>query len=164
MKKYITLVILIMTFKCGYAQIKQADLNNGKHIAGSIKDIINGIWNCENCNASFQIDIKKARRKFEKGNVNVSFDCLVLTVTKYIYNGKDVKSQFQIPIELIVSHNDPTEYNGYYQDPITKNNIKLKFKQINLAKFNLSVRLPEMDITNDIKKGTVFPEIANFIR
>ena len=157
------LIIFTLITSTANAQSINRDYNSGKHWKGDLvgKPVK---WECKNCEDSLSFVAKPGIHKFQNKQLNVTLDNLLLTIHKIVYKDRDVAKLFEKPIELLVLAGDSKTYQGNYQDPITKNTIVVTLRRINAHSLTLEVKLPEMNPTNDIAKGTIFKTSYNMVQ
>lgn len=155
MKNIIIITSLFIANNC-YSQITGAELKSGKYFENKHKNDFIGEWKCVACTDSFKISVETYKRNIKGGiELNISADFLEVKIVKKFHKRIDISKQFVKPIELLSINND-NKFSGSYYDPVTKSNIKIKITKLSNGNLSFDTSLPEMDVTNDNSRGTIF--------
>ncbi|MFA6247342.1 MAG: hypothetical protein WC615_10405 [Mucilaginibacter sp.] len=160
--KNLLIILSVLFYGCANAQIKTLDLNHGKYLENSFKDDFVGKWKASN--NDFKIIITKEEKKhIKRGTMDVYVDFLNIKITNFINNGVQIADKFTSPISLVsVGNND--SFTGTYRDTISGNNVKINLKRVNNNELLFITNLPEIDFTNHMEKGTVFPRKLSLVK
>jgi len=159
------LILAIVTFACkiSYGQVKTAKqietelgkMKSGNYFRNPNQAALVGVWHSDDQHYTFSVKLEK--KHVQKGGENgLDFytDMLLLTFKRATINGSDHYEKFASPIELIGL--DGLNFNGFYLDPITKNNVSVSLNFKNGKAQLLSKILPPNSVESR-KDGISFP-------
>lgn len=158
--KNLLIIFSILFCGCANAQLKTLELNHGKYLENSVKSDFVGNWKSKDNN--FRINITTEKRHIKRNTIDVYVDLLIIKITHFVSNGKQIANSFKSDLSLLSIGNN--NFNGTYRDPLSGNNIKINLKYINNNELLFTTKIPEIDFTNHPEKGTVFPLKLNLIK
>ena len=162
MKNLLPLLWMVVASNLAYSQPNSSDLN-GKKLSSKNRSILNGQWKSNSGNIQMELDINVEKRDVSIGPIKFNTDYFIVNITKFIQNGTNQTSHFKsLPITFMFLEDE--KYHSIIKDPVTGIDIYATLKLVNKNTIWLSWSLPEMDVKNDFRKGTIFPKTVTLLK